>query len=78
MSAPGLNRPKSAPITDSGLTAAPIPPRIEPPKWLGCMLRTRLGKVRKFSGWRPATTCWMTSSRRPLKVVAEGQDRGDC
>ena len=78
MSTRGLNRSKPAPTTDGGLTAAPVPPRIEPPKWLGCMLRAGVGNVRKISGRRPATTCWMTSFRRPLKVVAGGQDRGDC
>jgi len=43
MSTRGMNRLKLAPITDGGLTAAPVPQRIEPPKWLGCMLRASVG-----------------------------------
>ena len=73
MSTRGLNGPKLAPITDGGLTAAPVPPRIEPPKWLGCMRRASVGYVRKISRTRPATTCWTTCSTRPLKVVAGGK-----
>lgn len=57
MSARGLNRPKYVLSADGGLAAPPFSPPIAPPKWLGCILRTRAGNVRKFSVRRQATTC---------------------
>ena len=70
MNARGLNRPIAAPSADGGFISA-----ANRAAEVACLHASepRTRRVQVFGQAPSATTCWMTSSRRPLNILAGGK-----